>query len=69
MADAAHIVAGVVSCLVTVKYPVIGVVSTILFLIYQLDEEWHLKDEAWRDILEYAVGYYLTGIMVLALNI
>ncbi|MDW8086321.1 MAG: hypothetical protein RMI45_08830 [Ignisphaera sp.] len=65
--DIAHILAGVASAIVTFSHPVIGVVMTILFIIYQLDESWHIKDESWLDILEYSIGYYATStIYVLA---
>lgn len=66
--DIVHVAAGMVSCILTVKYVVVGVVSTVLFIVYQLDEGWHIRDESWRDILEYSVGYYLAGLMALILN-
>ena len=57
--DIAHIVAGLIASLATFINPVAGVLATALFIIYELDEEWHLKDESYKDILEFAVGYYV----------
>jgi hypothetical protein len=67
--DVAHIIAGLIASLATFINPVAGVLATVLFIIYELDEEWHLKDESYKDILEFAVGYYvgiitkLVGVM------
>jgi hypothetical protein len=57
--DIAHIVAGLIASLATFINPVAGVLATALFIIYELDEEWHIRDESYRDILEFAVGYYV----------
>jgi hypothetical protein len=56
--DVAHIIAGLIASLATFINPAVGVLATALFVIYELDEEWHLKDESYKDILEFAVGYY-----------
>ena len=57
--NVAHIIAGLIASLATFINPVVGVLATVLFVIYELDEEWHLKDESYKDILEFAVGYYV----------
>jgi len=61
--DLAHIIAGLLASLATFMNPAVGVVAVALFIIYQLDEEWHLEDESYRDIAEFAAGYY-TGILL-----
>jgi hypothetical protein len=59
----AHVAAGFLAALATIWYPALGVVATLLFLVYELDEQWRLSDVAYEQILEYSVGYYL-GIAV-----
>ena len=61
--DMVHLVSGLVSALITFHAPVVGAVMTLLFIIYQLDESWHIRDESWIDILEYSVGYYVAAIV------
>ena len=55
----AHIIAGIICGITTLLHPVMAVIATLLFLIYELDEDWHLSDKAFKDILEYAIGYYI----------
>jgi len=57
--DIAHVFAGLIASLATFINPVAGVLATALFIIYELDEEWHLEDDSYKDILEFAVGYYV----------
>jgi hypothetical protein len=65
----AHVVAGFLAALATVWYPVLGVVATLLFLVYELDEQWHLSDVAYEQILEYSIGYYLGITVAITLKI
>jgi len=41
----------------------------ILFIVYEVDEDWHLSDEAFRDILEFTIGLYITSLVVLTLGV
>ena len=59
----AHIMAGIICGITTLLHPVMAVIATLLFLIYELDEDWHLSDKAFKDILEFAIGYYLVAVM------
>ena len=34
-------------------------VGAILFLAYEVDEDWHISDEAFHDILEFMVGFFV----------
>jgi hypothetical protein len=61
--DIAHAVAGLLASLATFMSPAVGVVAVALFIIYELDEEWHLEDESYQDIAEFAIGYY-AGILL-----
>ncbi len=44
---------------------ILSILLFITFLVYELDEDWHISDEAYRDILEYAVGLYAASILLL----
>jgi len=64
--NVAHIIAGLIASLATFINPVAGVLATVLFVIYELDEEWHLEDESYKDIAEFAAGYYIGILLKLA---
>jgi hypothetical protein len=64
--NAAHYLAGIlvaVSSLVNWVLPLIG---TVLFLTYELDEDWHLYDRAYQDVLEAMIGFFVavSGIII-----
>ena len=64
--NAAHYLAGVLiagSCLVSWSLTLVG---TALFLAYEVDEDWHLYDEAYHDILEAMIGFFVAvaGLIV-----
>ena len=63
--NAAHYIAGIliaVSCLVSWTLPIIG---AIMFLVYEVDEDWHLHDKAYHDILEAMLGFFLAVVGLL----
>jgi len=34
----------------------INLIMFLTFIIYELDEDWHIKDGAWIDIAQYGIG-------------
>ena len=54
-----HLSAGIITALAIIEHPIMATIATLLFLIYELDEDWHLSDKAFKDILEFAIGYYI----------
>jgi len=64
-----HFLGGVLTALVTTKFTVLGLVMLILFIIYELDERWHLSDESYRDILEYMIGVYVVAFVIFVWNV
>jgi hypothetical protein len=60
----AHFAAGFSTALVSTLNAVLSILLFITFLVYELDEDWHISDEAYRDILEYAVGLYTASILI-----
>jgi len=68
-----HALFGFTSTLAVTVNPILPPTSAALFVIYELDEEWCLSDEAYEEIREYlygvsaALGYLLvtsvTGVL------
>jgi len=52
----AHITFGFISTLASLINPALTVTSAALFVIYELDEEFKLNDEAYQEIREYLYG-------------
>ena len=51
-----HAVFGFISTLATIVHPVLPILSAALFVIYEVDEFFHLNDEAYQEIREYLYG-------------
>lgn len=65
--DAGHITSGFMTALVAAVEPVLAVIMALVFIIYQLDEDWHIEDESFRDIAEFGAGLYVgASLLVLA---
>ena len=65
--DIAHIVFGVVTAIVSKINIVFSIINTFLFIVYELDEEWKISDNAYEDIREFAIGLALGEVLLLAL--
>jgi len=55
----AHYLVGVLMVLGALISPAIPIVLLLLFLVYEVDEDWHLYDQAYRDILEAMIGFFV----------
>jgi len=62
----AHFLGGALTALTTVKFPVLGSIMVVLFIIYEVNEDWHLSNKAFKDILEFMVGVYVSATAMLA---
>ena len=51
-----HVLFGFISTLAVLTHPILPVISAALFVLYELDEEWCLSDEAYEEIREYLYG-------------
>jgi len=66
-----HALFGFTSTIAVVVNPILPPTSAALFVLYELDEEWRLSDEAYEEIREYlygvsaALGYLLVTSGVL----
>jgi hypothetical protein len=57
------VVAGFLTAFFSFVNPVAAVMMFLTFIIYELDEDWHLSDKAFRDILEYGIGLYVGAVV------
>jgi hypothetical protein len=55
--DIIHFFEGFITAFLSLYFTIQSLVLTALFILYELDEELHLSDEAYRDIFFYAIGY------------
>ncbi|MEM4570939.1 MAG: hypothetical protein QXE66_06495 [Desulfurococcaceae archaeon] len=61
----AHVLFGFISTLSVIVHPVLPVLALIAFVIYELNEEWHLRDEAYDELAEFMAGMFTAMIMLL----
>jgi len=61
-----HALFGFASTLSVVVNPVLPPLSAALFVVYELDEEWCLSDEAYQEIREYLYGVSAALLLLLA---
>jgi len=57
--NVAHYLAGLISALSSLVSWVLPLTGAVIFLVYELQEDKILHDEAYPDILEFAVGYFI----------
>ena len=65
--DIAHIVFGVITAVVSKISIVFSIINTFLFVLYELDEEFHLCDESYEDIKEFTIGLAVGEAVLLVL--
>ena len=63
-----HAVFGFISTVAVLINPVLPILSASLFVIYELDEYFHLHDEAYQEIREYLYGVSAGLILLLLLR-
>jgi len=61
-----HAVFGLLSALSVLVHPVLTVLAFLLFVIYELNEEWHLHDEMYEELREFGYGFSVGLCIMLA---
>ena len=56
----AHYLVGIIIALSSLVNWVLPLCGLALFLVYEVDEDYHISDQAFRDILEAAIGFFTT---------
>jgi hypothetical protein len=69
LCSVSHFLAGLLSSLAVIVSPVLTVIGFLVFLIYELDEEWKLTDPAYEEIREYGIGYFLGVALLIAIKV
>lgn len=65
----AHFLAGLLSALAVLVNPVLSVLGFLIFWLYELNEELHLKDAFYEELREYACGFFLGVVILLVLRL
>lgn len=65
----AHILFGLVTAMISLVSPILSIINTVVFIIYELNEEWNLSDKAYEEIMEYMLGLGIGETAILVLNI
>jgi len=63
--DIGHYLAGIIVGYLSQVDPVLSVIGFATFVIYELDEDWHIKDGAWRDIKAFGLGVFTVGVYMI----
>ncbi len=62
----AHYLVGILTAGSIIVSGVLSLIGFLGFLAYELNDDWHLKDEAYLDILEFLIGFFVAvaGLIV-----
>lgn len=61
-----HMPVGLICALLCATgYMPIGVIFFLGFVLYELNEDWHIKDSAWKDLFGFLVGLPIIPLVVI----
>jgi len=60
-----HMVYGGLTGLASTIYPLLSIIMFLSFVIYELDEDFHLKDGAWKDFRDFMIGLTVALMVIL----
>jgi len=63
----AHYLFGFLTAFVMKISSVFSVINTFVFIVYELDEDWKISDDAYKDIREFLAGLAIGEALLLAL--
>ena len=63
--QASHFAAGCITAVTAIRHPLLASLLFGAFIVYEVNEDWHLSDNAYKDIFVYALGLYVTAIFLL----
>jgi len=61
----AHHIWGFMISIVSLVSPTLSAIMFIGFIIYELDEEWHIKDKSYKDIKEMLIGMGIGAVIAI----
>lgn len=59
-----HLPVGAFNAWLLGESPVFGVVFFVCFLFYELNEDWRIKDQAWKDLAGWLWGFALAAYLL-----
>jgi len=65
----AHVVFGLLTSVCSIVSPVLSIINTAVFVIYELDQERYKKDAVYEELLEFAVGLGIGEVILLVLYV
>lgn len=63
-----HIPLGLLTCVLCYAHWVLAVILAVGFYIYELNEDWHISDNAYKDIKGFLWGIGIGGIIMIILK-
>jgi len=64
-----HLPLGLLACLLAYAHWSLSLVFTASFLYYELNEDMHLSDEAFKDVKGFAWGIGIGGIIIFVMKL
>ena len=61
----AHVTFGFLASVSVLISPVLTIINFLIFLIYELDQEWNISDKAYEELREYGFGFGLGTVVML----
>jgi hypothetical protein len=65
---ALHLPIGLLVAFSAETYPVLSAILFLCLVVYELNEDWHLRNSAYKDILGALVGIFIGDIAILILD-
>jgi len=65
----AHVVFGLLTSICSIVSPILSIINTTVFVIYELDQERYKKDAVYEELLEFAVGLGIGEVILLVLYV
>jgi hypothetical protein len=65
----AHVVFGLLTSICSIVSPILSIINTAVFIIYELDQERYKKDAVYEELLEFAIGLGIGEVILLVLYI
>jgi hypothetical protein len=60
----AHIIFGFLASVSILIHPVLTIINFLIFLVYEMDQQWTISDHAYQELREYGLGFGL-GVVFL----
>ena len=59
-----HVPVGAFNAWLLHQEPTAGIIFALFFLVYELNEDWRIRDQAWKDLKGWLWGFALTAYVI-----